>query len=61
MTDREPETVGDYTEIECANDDCNRFVTVHVDETDEEFECWGCNDPDPAEANATFPRVGDMR
>jgi len=61
MTQNEPTTVGDYTEVECENDDCDRFVTVHVDEADEGYECWACNDDNHgSEGNATFPRTGDM-
>jgi len=62
MTEREPDTFGDYTEVECKNSDCDRWVTVRVDDVDEQYECWSCNDDkDTTESNATFPRVGDMR
>jgi len=61
MTQNEPDSFGDYTEVECMNNDCDHWVTVHVDDADDEFECWHCNDDtDASEANATQPRVGDM-
>ena len=61
MTDYEPQTVGDYTEVECENDNCDRWPTVHVDDRDSEVYCAACGDGlDAEEANATFPRVGDL-
>lgn len=61
MTQNEADTFGDYTEVECMNNGCENWVTVHIDDADQELECWHCNDDTGAEqANATFPSVGDM-
>jgi len=61
MTQNEPETFGDYTEVECDNNECDSWVTVHVDDADGRYECWACNNDNHGnQSNATFPRVGDL-
>lgn len=61
MTQNASDTVDDYAEVECANNDCSRMVTTHVDDANESLTCWSCSDNDSGkEGNATFPAVGGV-